>query len=68
MSFAHPEYLWLLLLLPLIALAGWWSTLRRRAALARFAAIEQRLQLLENVGARPLQPRQSQDGCRLLGG
>ena len=37
MSFAHPETLWLILLLPLIALAGWWSTRRRRAALARFA-------------------------------
>ena len=40
----------------------------RQAALARFAALEQRLQLLKNVDARPLQPRQSQDGCRLLVG
>jgi len=37
MSFAHPEYLWAILLLPLLALAGWWAARRQRAALARFA-------------------------------
>jgi len=35
--FVHPDYLWLLLALPLLGLAGWWSVQRRRAALARFA-------------------------------
>ena len=37
MRFVHPEYLWLLLALPLLALAGWWSLRRRRTALIRFA-------------------------------
>jgi Ca-activated chloride channel family protein len=35
--FAHPELLWLLLGLPLIALASWLSANRKRRALRRFA-------------------------------
>jgi len=37
MRFAQPEVLWLLLALPVIALAGWYSASRKRRALARFA-------------------------------
>jgi len=35
--FAHPELLWLILLLPLLGLATWWSVLRRGRALQQFA-------------------------------
>ena len=37
MRFMHPELLWLLAALPLLALAGMFSAARRRAALRRFA-------------------------------
>ena len=37
MRFAQPEFLWLLLGLPLVALAGWISVARKRRALRRFA-------------------------------
>ena len=37
MRFADPQFLWFLLLLPLLALAGWWSVSHRRRALRRFA-------------------------------
>jgi len=37
MRFARPELLWLLLALPLIAGAGWYSAARKRRALVRFA-------------------------------
>ncbi len=37
MRFAHPEILWLLVALPLLALAGWISATRKRRALRRFA-------------------------------
>ena len=37
MNFAEPQYLWLILALPPLALAGWWSAASRRRALARFA-------------------------------
>jgi Ca-activated chloride channel family protein len=37
MQFAAPEFLWLILLLPLIGLAGWWSYARKKRALGRFA-------------------------------
>jgi Ca-activated chloride channel family protein len=37
MRFASPQALWLLALLPLLALAGWWGHRMRRRAMARFA-------------------------------
>jgi Ca-activated chloride channel family protein len=37
MRFADPQWLWLLALAPLLALAGWWVSHRRRKALERFA-------------------------------
>ena len=37
MRFADPQVLWLLLLVPVLALAGWRVHGRRRRALARFA-------------------------------
>jgi Ca-activated chloride channel family protein len=37
MRFVHPEYLWLLLALPLFAALGWWTLRARRRALQRFA-------------------------------
>ena len=37
MRLVHPEILWLLLALPLLGLAGWWSASRRLRALERFA-------------------------------
>lgn len=37
MRFVHPEYLWLLPLLPLLAVVGWWTLRTRRRALQRFA-------------------------------
>ena len=37
MRFASAAWLWLLALLPLLALAGWWAHANRRAALQRFA-------------------------------
>jgi Ca-activated chloride channel family protein len=37
MRFAAPEWLWLLSLVPLLALASWWTYARRRKALQRFA-------------------------------
>lgn len=37
MRFAQPELLWLMLLLPPMFLAGWWSAVRRGRALRRFA-------------------------------
>ncbi len=43
MRFAHPELLWLLLALPLIALAGWIAATRKRRALRRFAGGEEML-------------------------
>ncbi len=38
MRFASPDWLWLQLLVPCFALAGWWVLLRRRKALERFAS------------------------------
>jgi Ca-activated chloride channel family protein len=35
--FAHPELLWLILLLPPMFVAGWWSAVRSGRALRRFA-------------------------------
>jgi Ca-activated chloride channel family protein len=43
MRFASPEWLWLLALLPLLALAAAWAHARRRAALRRFAGGESNL-------------------------
>lgn len=40
MRFAAPEWLWLLSLVPLLALASWWTYARRRRALRRFAGGE----------------------------
>lgn len=37
MRFADPQWLWLLLLVPGMGLAGWWAHARRRRALQRFA-------------------------------
>ncbi len=37
MRFVHPELLWFILLLPVLALAAWWSLNLRRRALRRFA-------------------------------
>jgi Ca-activated chloride channel family protein len=37
MRFVHPEYLWLVLALPLLSFAGYLSLTRRRRALRRFA-------------------------------
>lgn len=37
MRFVHPEYLWLLLGLPVMALLAWWTIRRRRRALQSFA-------------------------------
>jgi len=37
MRFVHPEFLWLLTAIPLLALLGVWTAARRRAALRRFA-------------------------------
>ena len=37
MRFANPEVLWLILVLPVLALATLWSIGRRRRALQRFA-------------------------------
>ena len=37
MRFLHPELLWLLLALPVLALAGWRSAARRRRRLQVFA-------------------------------
>ncbi len=44
MRFAHPEILWLLLALPLLALVGWISAARKRRALRRFAGGSDALQ------------------------
>lgn len=44
MRFAHPEVLWLLLALPVLALAGWISASRKRHALRRFAGGPEALQ------------------------
>ena len=38
MRFAHPDYLWLLLALPLLALFAFWAVAAKRRALARFAS------------------------------
>ncbi|MCP3902296.1 MAG: VWA domain-containing protein [Planctomycetes bacterium] len=43
MRFVHPELLWLLLALPVLALAGWWLASRQRRALERFAGGEEGL-------------------------
>jgi Ca-activated chloride channel family protein len=43
MRFAAPEMLWLLALLPPLALAGWWVALRRKRALIAFAGGADRL-------------------------
>ncbi len=40
MRFVHPEYLWLILALPLLGLGAWVSVRRRRLALRRFAGSE----------------------------
>ena len=37
MQFAASQYLWLILLLPIIGLAGWWSFTRKTRALGQFA-------------------------------
>ena len=37
MRFVHPELLWFILLVPVLALAAWWSIKLRRRALRRFA-------------------------------
>ncbi len=38
--FAHPEWLWLLLAIPLCAAILWWAERRRRAAARAFVAVE----------------------------
>lgn len=40
MRFVHPELLWLILALPVLAAAGWWAARRRGLMLRRFAGGE----------------------------
>ena len=59
MRFAYPGYLWLLLLLPLLALFGLWAVAAKRRALARFAAPQVAGRLTRSVSV----PRQHWKYC-----
>lgn len=52
MRFLHPEWLWLLLFLPTLAVVAWWGAARRNRALRRFAGgAEQLARFTDEVSA-----------------
>ena len=63
MRFGHPQILWLLLVLPALALFFWWASRTRQLLLAQF--IQTRLLSALTVGVSPLR-RKIRFGCLIL--